>query len=112
MLRFSIRGRGREGKRFLSQKLTASVDSDNSRHSLEWILTREAVEVLRNILSPRSERLAGFSFFGYLNDLLGKGRFSSLAPPAADFFAELEHLIRGVMGRSNIYPEVFQRHGG
>jgi lysine 2,3-aminomutase len=88
---------------FLSRQLTASIDSDTP-HSLEWILTREAVQVFWNLLSPRSERLAGFSLFEYLNDLLEKDRFSALAPPTADFFAELEHLVRGVMGCTNIYP--------
>jgi lysine 2,3-aminomutase len=88
---------------FLSRQLTASFDSDTP-HSLEWILTREVIQVFWNLLSTRSERLAGFSLFEYLNNLLEKDHFSSLASPTADFFAELEHLVRGVMGRTNIYP--------
>ena len=72
---------------------------------LEWILTRNAVNVFRVILSNRSERLAEFSMLAYLNDLLNNADFKDLPQPAPGFFAELEHLMKGIAGRAGLYSE-------
>ena len=72
---------------------------------LEWVLARDSIQVFRSLISTRSERLAGYSCLGYLNDLLHGVMPKDLPRPQAGFFAEIEHLIRGIMGKTGIYPE-------
>jgi len=99
---------------FLSSLLETTHD-DETLSPLEWILVRDAIRVLRTILSPRSERLAGYSFLQYINNLLYKEDLRDIPKPTSDFFAELEHLLKGLMGKSGIYPEKvprFARHEG
>ncbi|MBN2467263.1 MAG: KamA family radical SAM protein [Deltaproteobacteria bacterium] len=90
---------------FLSDRLMATFDNDPSIHSLEWVLTRDAIGVLKNILSTRNERIAGFSFLRYVNDLIHSGKVDDFEKPSAGFFAELEHLFRGIMGETKVYTE-------
>ncbi|RLB28173.1 MAG: KamA family radical SAM protein [Deltaproteobacteria bacterium] len=90
---------------FLADMLLATFDNDPSIPPLEWILTRDAINVFRSILSARSESLAGFSFLHYLNNLLNNDNLKGLERPSAGFFAELEHLLKGVTGKAGIYPE-------
>ncbi|MCP4575041.1 MAG: KamA family radical SAM protein [Deltaproteobacteria bacterium] len=98
---------------FLSSLIVTTYDDETP--PLEWILVRDAIRVFRTILSPRSEKLVGYSFLQYINDLLYKENFKEIQKPSPDFFAELEHLFRGLMGKSGIYPDkapVFTRHEG
>jgi lysine 2,3-aminomutase len=100
-------------KNFLSNLIVTTYDDETP--PLEWILVRNAIRVFRTILSPRSERLVGYSFLQYMNDLLHKENLKNIEKPSPDFFAELEHLFRGLMGKSGIYPDkapVFSRHEG
>jgi len=90
---------------FLSEMFFAVFEEDPTIPPLEWILTRSAVTVFRNILSSRSERLAGYSFLQYLIDLLQKENYDETEKPDPGFFAELEHLMRGIVGKSGIYAE-------
>ena len=95
----------RKARAFLSRLLTATFQDNPEIPSLEWILVRDAIGVFRGILSERSERLAGFSFLKYLDSLLqGKdtGRYEK---PSPGFYAELDHLLRGIMGKTGIYTE-------
>jgi len=91
--------------RILTDLLAATFDDEPTIHSLEWILTRDAVSGFRTILSPRSERLAGYSFLQYLDDLLHKPHLEDREQPAHGFFAELEHMLKGIMGKTGVYPD-------
>jgi lysine 2,3-aminomutase len=90
---------------FLSNMLIATFDDDPTIPPLEWVLTRDAIRVFRTILSSRSERLAGFSFLQYIDDLLHKERLRSTERPHSGFFAELEHLLKGITGKAGVYSE-------
>ena len=100
---------------FLADMLVVTFDDDPTIPPLEWVLTRDAIGVFRTILSSRSERLAGFSFLGYLNDLLHKPHYRDVPRPEAGFFAEVEHLLKGIMGKAGTYsetPPVFSKYEG
>jgi len=99
----------------LANLLITVFDEEHEIPPLEWIVCRDAIWVMRNILAPRSEELSGYSFLGYLNDLLNQPDAANLPAPASGFFAELEHLLKGVMGISGIYkekPPSFLKHSG
>ncbi len=102
-------------REFLDDMLRATFDDDSSIPPLEWVLARDANIVFKNVLSARSEQLAGYSLLQYLDDLLHRTDYRGLVKPSAGFFAELEHLLRGIMGKAGIYSHkvpAFQRHGG
>ena len=104
------RGKIRE---FLSSLIVKTYDDETP--PLEWILVRDAIRVFRTLLSPRSEKLVGYSLLQYIHDLLYKENFKEIEKPSPDFFAELDHLLKGLMGKSGIYPDkvpVFARHEG
>ncbi|MBW1924114.1 MAG: KamA family radical SAM protein [Deltaproteobacteria bacterium] len=94
-------------REFLSGMLGATFDDDPTIPPLEWILTRDAIEAFRMILSRRSEQLAGFSFLRYLNDLIHRPDYRGLERPTPGFFSELDHLLRGITGRAGIYEKTF-----
>lgn len=101
--------------KFLSDMLMATFDDDPAIPPLEWILTRDAIRVFRNILSTRNESLAGFSLLQYINDLLHKENFEQIQMPGSGFFAELDHLIRGITGKTGVYTDkipAFIKHKG
>ena len=100
---------------FLGDMLDAIFYDDETAPPLEWVLKRDAIRVLRSIFSPRSERRAGHSFLEYINDLLHRDDLKNLERPEQGFFAELEHLLKGLMGKTGIYPKTvpaFSRHEG
>jgi lysine 2,3-aminomutase len=104
------RGKIRE---FLSSLIVKTYDDETP--PLEWILVRDAIRVFRTLLSPRSERLVGYSFLQYIRDLLYMENLKEIEKPSPDFFAELDHLLKGLMGKSGIYPDkapVFAKHEG
>jgi lysine 2,3-aminomutase len=90
---------------FLADTLVAVFADDPTIPPLEWVQTRDAITVFRNLLSMRNERLAGYSFLRYINDLLCEENIGHLEKPTPDFFAEFEHLLRGITGRTGIYSE-------
>ena len=100
-------------RNWLSQQLSETYDANPDIPPLKYILRRDAIDVFRKILSQRNENLAGYSLIQYVNDLLsGDGRVQK---PKAAFLAELEHLIKGITGRSKIYEEkipAFKKHQG
>jgi lysine 2,3-aminomutase len=101
--------------KFLFNILMATFDDDPSIPPLEWILTRDAIRVFRNILSTRNESLAGFSLLQYINDLLHKENFEQTQMPSSGFFAELDRLIRGITGKTGVYTDkipAFVKHKG
>lgn len=98
---------------FLSSLIVTTYDDETP--PLEWILVRDCIRVFRTIISLRSEKLVGYSFLKYMNDLLYEENFKNIEKPSPDFFAELEHLFRGLMGKSGIYPDkppFYSRHEG
>ena len=90
---------------FLSDMLFATFEDDPTIPPLEWILTRSAINVFRNLLATRSERLAGYSILGYINDLLHKEDIRDMEEPSPGFLAEFEHLIKAIIGKTGIYQD-------
>ena len=102
-------------RNFLSNMLIVTFDDDPTIPPLEWVLARDAIRVFRNILATRSERLAGYSLLRYVDDLLHKNDLDDAAMPKRGFFAELEHILRGVTGTTGVYSEslpAFVKHRG
>ena len=101
--------------KFLADMLIATFDDDPAIPPLEWILARDAIRVFRNILSTRNESLTGFSLLQYINDLLHKENFKQIQRASSGFFAELDHLIRGITGKTGVYTDkipAFVKHKG
>ncbi len=102
-------------RRHLSDLLITVFDESRRLPPLEWIVCRDAIWVLRNILAPRSEELSGFSLLSYLDTLLNSTNSAGLEPISSAFLAEMEHLLKGCTGISGIYkekPPAFLRHSG
>lgn len=102
-------------RNYLANMLLTVFDESRRIPPLEWIVCRDAIWVLRNILAPRSEELSGFSLLDYLDRLLNSDNHIGQKPLSSAFLAELEHLIKGCTGMSGIYkekPPVFLRHSG
>ncbi len=100
---------------FLSNNLIATFDDNPKIPPLEWVLARAAITVFRNILSRRNERLSGFSLIGYIHDILAGNSPESTPTPSADFFAELEHLLKGITGHAGVYSDTvpaYSKHDG
>ncbi|MEW5945711.1 MAG: KamA family radical SAM protein, partial [bacterium] len=102
-------------RNYLMERLSATFEDDPSLHPLEWIQARDAIRVFRNLISTRSERLAGFSLLEYTHELLAGASAGDVRLPEPDFFDEIEHLLLGVTGRTGIYREkapAFHHHAG
>ncbi len=102
-------------KNFLTDTLAASFYDNPESPPLEWVLTRDASRVFRTIFSRRSERLAGHSVLKYINDLLNNDNLTGIEKPGSGFFAEIDHLLKGIMGKTGVYPEkipAFLKHEG
>ena len=102
--------------RALLSAMLIEAFSDNPNNSpLEWILARDAIIVFRNLLSARNENLVGYSFLQYLDDLIHKETLRGIPRPEPGFFAEMDHLVKGIMGKSDLYtgkaPAFLKHHG-
>jgi lysine 2,3-aminomutase len=100
---------------WLSNILAETYNDNSNIKPLEYILVHDAITVFRRILSDRSEKLAGYSFIGYLVTLSTASNDEVFERPTAGFFAELEHLVRGIMGTTGIYDAkapAFSKHEG
>ena len=91
-------------RNYLTNLTRSSFYDKPSIPSLEWVLTRDAIEAFQTLLSTRSEEITGHSVLQYLNDLLHKNDINGLEKPSSGFFAEIDHLLRGIMGKSGVYP--------
>ncbi|MEE8377628.1 MAG: KamA family radical SAM protein [Candidatus Aminicenantaceae bacterium] len=101
--------------KLLAEKLISTFDDTPEIPSLKWVLTRDAIGIFRKIISIRSETLSGFSFLKYMNDMIHKGEKNTVTRPSPGFFAELNHLLRGISGDADIYPKnvpAFSKHRG
>ena len=92
-------------RRLLSDEYAVLYDAIPELPPLEWVAIRDAVRVFIAILSIRSENLAEFSFLGYMDDLLHKESLEGVEKPSPGFFAEMEHLMKGIAGETGIYPD-------
>lgn len=104
-----------ELRNYLSNILLSVFDEDRHIPPMEWVLCRDAVWVMRNILAPRSEDLAGFSVLEYIDTQLREPDKKGLAPLSRDFLAEMDYLFKGMQGRSCIYKDkapAFLKHSG
>jgi lysine 2,3-aminomutase len=99
----------------LNTMLIATFDDDPSIPPLKWVLRMEAIRVFRKFLSRRGEKLAGYSFLNYIHNIINEKDQKGLEKPSPDFYAELEHLVRGVSGKAEVYPKkipAFVKHSG
>jgi lysine 2,3-aminomutase len=95
--------------------LIAVFEDNPTIPPLEWVLTRSAITVFRNIVSKRNERLAGFSLVEYIHNIVTGASMENTPPPKTDFFAELEHLLKGITGQTGVYSEAipaYLKHEG
>jgi lysine 2,3-aminomutase len=92
-------------RELLTKMLVDTYDENPEMPSLKWVLSRDSILVFENIISRRSEELAGFSLLRYIHDVIHNPKRISTNPPTQDFFAELNHLFRGMMGQAEVYPE-------
>jgi len=74
---------------------------DAGLHPIEHALARQCVEILKGMIAPRNEGLAGFSTLESLWDLV-RGQGSPGRQPAAGLVLEFIHLFRGIRGRSGL----------
>ncbi len=68
--------------------------------SWDYIILKEAVRCLKNIISPRNERLAEFSTLDYL----WKAAVDGDSDVNDDFISEFEHIFKAARGHADIYP--------
>jgi lysine 2,3-aminomutase len=100
---------------WLSDILAGTYKDNSNIKPLEYSLVHDAITVFRRILSDRSEKLAGYSFIGYLVTLSTASNDEVFERPTTGFFAELERLVRGIMGTTGIYAAkapAFIKHEG
>jgi lysine 2,3-aminomutase len=111
----SVETKRKDLRNFLSNMLLATFDDDPTIPPLEWVLTRDAITVFRNILSKRNERLAEFSLLKYIDDILHDRISFNTPKPTVGFFAELEHLLKVITGQTGVYSDkvpTYLKHSG
>ncbi|MFH1721665.1 MAG: KamA family radical SAM protein [Candidatus Altiarchaeota archaeon] len=72
-------------------------------HALEKMNVRWCLKVLKNLLIPKNEKLAGFSVLEYLRDI---AKEKPVQPkPSVGFLYEFLHLFKGSLGLSGMYSK-------
>jgi len=102
-------------RKFLAKRLISTFEDTPEIPSLKWVLTRDSIGVFGRIISNRSEALSNFSFLKYINDMIHEGRKNVVIKPSSGFFAELNHLLRGISGDADVYPKdvpAFAKYSG
>ncbi len=102
-------------RHWLSLQLAETYEENPDIPPLEYILRRDAIDVFRKIISERNENLAGYSMIEYIESLLSNYAKKPADHPSPAFLAELEHLIKGISGKSGIYTDkipAFTKHEG
>lgn len=92
-------------RNWLYQELADSYEPNRDCPPLEYILRRDAIDVMRKTLSFRNEQLAGYSMLAFMDDLIHDRTGKQTPKPTAAFFAELEHLLKGIVGKSGVYDD-------
>jgi lysine 2,3-aminomutase len=87
---------------FLNARAAQWHSPDSRLHPLDLVIVDRCIDVLRNILSRRNERMAGFSTLGHLKKIAA-GEIRQDESRA--FLLEMLHLWRGVFGRSKVYEK-------
>ena len=102
-------------RKLLAEKLISTFDDMPEIPPLKWVLSRDAMGTLGRLISIRSETLSEFSFLKYLNDIIHEGKKNSVTKPSPGFFAEVNHLLRGISGVAKVYPKsgpAFSKYSG
>jgi len=102
-------------RKLLALKLISTFDDTPEIPPLKWVLARDAIETFSRIISIRSETLSEFSFLKYMNDLIHEGKKNTSTKPSPGYFAELNHLLRGISGSAEVYPKnipAYAKHKG
>ncbi len=102
-------------KDFLTDRLVSTFSDDPTIEPLEWVVARDAIRAFSAMLSIRNEKLIGHSLLQYMEDLIHGNDSWNLKKPSSGFFSELEHLLRGIIGNTGIYPvkvPAFMKHEG
>ncbi len=86
-------------------------------HPLEWDTTLEAIQMMKNLISERSQHLTGFNFVNLLRRLASPQSVDdALNQVKPDFLMELERLLAGCRSRSGLYrgqrPPKYRRMEG
>ncbi|MEW5937009.1 MAG: KamA family radical SAM protein [Candidatus Thermoplasmatota archaeon] len=105
--------KGSESLEGAREHLMRYLDEMDWRYRREWeeiaswdyILRKEAVRCLRNLISPRHERLAGASCIAHLWKAARDGE----SEVADDFIEEFEHIFGALHGRAEVYPSLLVR---
>jgi lysine 2,3-aminomutase len=92
-------------RKVLSRKFMDLFEDNPDMPSLKWVVISDCLVVFRNLITKRSENLAGFSFLGYINNLIHMPEHKKTPKATPDFFAELDHLLKGIAGKAEVYPE-------
>lgn len=95
----------RKLRKALNDMLIDTFDDNPEVPPLKWVLRMDAIRVFRKILSRRNEMLTGYSLLSYINGLIHDQKQTRLEKPSAGFFAEFEHLLKGISGRAEVYPD-------
>ena len=82
---------------YLSDMLFATFEDNPRIPPLEWILTRNAVQVFKNIISVRNEKLAGHSLLQYIDDILHKEDLKNIKKPEVNYPVLLIYKMRSVI---------------
>ncbi len=101
---FSLEKKREELREYLTNIIISNLEDDINLPSLKWVLSHEAVQVFRNLLSRRNERMSGHSFLKYLDKIINSDNYRRLEKPSPAFLAELNYLVRGLAGKAGIYP--------
>jgi lysine 2,3-aminomutase len=80
-------------------------DVDETVESWKYILIKESVRCMKNILSQRNERLAETSPMKYMWTAARTGD----AEVNDDFIEEFTHLFKAINGHAEVYPPYFMR---
>ena len=99
----SLDDKRRDIRRHLAKTLDSHFEAEQKITPLEWVMARDATAVMINIFSARSDNLAEFSLLRYINDWAAGRPTGDMETPGPGFLAELEHLFRGVAGKTGIY---------
>jgi lysine 2,3-aminomutase len=92
-------------RKFLDEQLVNTFDEDPSLHPLQWVQVRDCLRIFRKLISLRSERLAGFSFMQFVDSIIHRKDTPDLPKPEKAFYAEMDHLLQGMVGKALIYHE-------
>jgi hypothetical protein len=88
---------------YLNQRELVFLDHDFDTHALEFATVLDCVDVMKQVISVRSEEVAGCSALSHLHDAAhGMEPRDELAP---GFIEEFRHLFRALRGQSKLYPE-------